>query len=580
MKISKLAIFACFIFFFIGVFITYPLIFHLGDYVTSYGDELLIGWIHNWVLHAISTDPLSVFNANIFYPYHNTLAYSDAFIISSLLAWIPLLILKEPITVVNFILIVSIFLLGFSLYLLAYSLTKNFLASLLTGVLVLFSPAVLGYYIHLQMLFIACVPLAILFFLLFMKTGETRYFGISLVFFLLQIYNSFLPAYFIVFSFVIIFLYRWLSDKTTVKQFFTGRNSILIGIILLIAFPVIVPYLQVSKEFNYTRDIRDAVHLALQPEDMLYTSQFSRFYPYLNNLPFNKVSQNDEFKAGFLGAAFTLLTLYALWYCVKNFKTINYVFKSFFTIGIVGWIISLGPVLHLGRQTVHEPFLIPLPYALFYYVLPGFNGFRNSARWEMLFVLVMAILIALVLNQMFQRLSVKKQITMYLILFAAIIIEFNFPMQFQKMIQVKDFPKVYSWIATTPKDAAIIEMPIYNWNMFPYGMIELHRMYYSTVHFRKMVNGGSGFTPPPFEKLYYELDATFPSDVSLDTLKKMGITYIVVHKKEYDDMYRNNFMINGTVIKDGQEVIDVLLDNTSVKLVRQFNTDYVFELKK
>lgn len=577
---NKSSIIAFFLFSIAGIFITFPLIFHLDDYVTAYGDELLIAWIHNWVIHAISTDPLSLFNANIFYPYQNTLAYSDAFFISSLFAWIPLLIFQEPITVVNFILITAFILLGFSVYLLSYYLTRHFLASLLSGMLVIFSPAVLGYYIHLQMLFIFCVPLSLLFFIHFMKTGKTKYFAVSLLFFLLQFYNSFLPAYFLIFSFVIICIYRFLSDKKMIKQFLKTRYIVLIGMTLLFLLPVIIPYLQVSKEFQYQRDIRDAVHLALQPEDMLYTNQFNRFYQQLNELPFNKVSQNDEFKAGFLGLIFTFLTIYALWYFIRNFKKIDYLFKAFFTIGIVGLLLSFGPVLHFGRQTVHEPFLVPLPYALFYYILPGFNGFRNSARWEMLFILAMAILIALIFHQLFRKLAFKKQLLMYLILFIAIIGEFNFPMQFQKMIQVKDFPKVYSWLSTTPNDAVIIEMPIYNWNMFPYGILELPRMYYSTIHFRKMVNGGSGFTPPPYEKMFYDLDAAFPSDATIVKLRNMGVTHIIIHKKEYDTLHKEKFYINDILVKDGQIVIDNLFESSRISFVKKIDDDYIFEIKK
>lgn len=576
----KQHVIAFIIFLLAGIYITYPLIFHMGDYVTGYGDELLIAWIHNWVIHALFTNPLTLFDTNIFYPYTNTLAHSDVFITSSLFALIPLKLISEPIVTVNFTLISSLFMLGFSVYLLAYYLTKKFLISLLSGFMIIFSPAVLGYYIHLQVLSVAYVPLAIVFFLKFLDTKKTIYFGISLFIFLLQVYNSFLPAYFIVFSFLIIFIYRWSKNRKIIRKFIVTRNIIVVCVAFILMIPVVVPYLQVSREFNYSRDIREAVHLSIQPEDMLFSSSFSRFYNQINDFPFNKISQNNEFKPGYLGFVFTFLSIYTIWYCIRYFKKIDYILKSFFTISLLGFILSLGPVLHLGRQTIHEPFLIPLPYALFYYVMPGFQGFRNAARWEMLFILAMVIVIVIVLNKVFETLSFRKKIIMYGLLFMGIVAEFNFPMQFKNVSQVKNFPEVHAWLATTDTNSKIIEMPIYNWNMSYYGLLELHRMYYSTAHFRKMVNGGSGFTPPPMEKMYYELDYTFPSGSSLEKLKKMGITYMIIHKNEYDVIHKDKFTINDKQIWNGQEIISSIRKNKSVKFVKQFQDDYVFEFQK
>src|SRR3990172_8998058 len=139
-----LILFSAFLIFLVSaIYITYPLIFHLSEYVTGYGDEFLIAFIQNHVINSISTSPLNLFSGNIFYPYQNSMVYSDIFLTSSLLSAIPVYLFKEPITAVNFTLISSLVLLGFSVFLLSYSLTKNFLASLLSGLLVVFSPAVI-----------------------------------------------------------------------------------------------------------------------------------------------------------------------------------------------------------------------------------------------------------------------------------------------------------------------------------------------------------------------------------------------------------------------------------------------------
>ncbi len=559
------------IFFLSAIYITYPLLFHLGDYVTALGDELVIAWIQNWVIHALTTNPPGLFEANLYFPYHNTLAFSETFIVTSILALPLRMFTGEPIITVNFTLISSLVLLGFSIYLLSYYLTRDFFTSLLAGILVIFSPAVLDKATHLQILSIYWVPLSILFFIKFIKSQRAKDLIISLLFFLLQTYNSFMPGYFILFSFFIIFIFTWLNNKKQTKKLVTKRNLFILTFSFLLLIPIVIPYYKVSKEFNYTRDIRDSIHLALQPEDLLYSSPLTRIQKKLLSLPFNQQSQNNEFKPGYVGFIFTILIIISIYYFIKNHKKPNKQLQNFITIAFTGLILSFGPALHLGRQTIHDPFPIPLPYALFYYILPGFQGFRNSARWEMLFILAISIAIAIMLQEFFEKKSIITKSIIYTLLIIATIIEFNFPMHFERVTQRKDFPQVYSWLATTPKDTAVIIMPIYNWSS-TYAGEEMKREYFSTINFRQTVNGYSGFSPPPWQKLLTTLHQDFPGDNSINILKDLGVNYIIVDKYLYDRGYTaGNEKVNG------ESVINALKKNSSIKFVNKLGDHYIFK---
>lgn len=561
------------LFFLFSIYITYPLIFNLGNRAVGQGDELVISWIMNWVIHAIVQGNIyTFFDANLYYPYLHSLAYSDLFITSSLLAIIPLWIVQEPIVVVNFTLITSLTLVGFSLYLLSYYLTKDFLASLFAGILVIFSPAVLDKATHLQILSIYWVPLAILFFLKFLNLQRTKYLLVSLIFFLCQVYNSFLPGYFILFSYLIILIYYWLWNKEKAKALFIKKNILALLITFILVIPIAVPYFQVAREFNYVRDIRDAIHFALQPEDLFYPSAYTRLQQYLLDLPFNQISQNNEFKPGYVGFIFTVLIVLSIFYTFKYYIKERNV-SIFLTIALTGLIISLGPVLHLGRQTIHDPFPIPLPYALFYYLLPGFQGFRNSARWEMLFILAIVIVVAMAIHSLLKKYSLKTQTVIYLLLIIVCIAEFNFPMKFEKIPAKSEFPKVDYWLTTTPKDIQIVHLPIYNWNMWPYTQNELWREYYSTLHFRKMVNGYSGFSPPPWQALVHRLHDTVPKKESITLLKNLQVNYIVVNKKDYDNLFKDN-----QARYAGNAIINAFKNNPSLRFVRQLDNQYIFEV--
>ena len=184
---------------------------------------------------------------------------------------------------------------------------------------------------------------------------------------------------------------------------------------------------------------------------------------------------NVHFKSGYLGFAFSILSIITLVYFFTRFKKKDFIFNSFGTIAVFGLIMSFGPALHWNGKTIHEPFPIILPYTLFYYIFPGFQGFRNSARWEMLFVLMMAVAASMLLFKLLKKLSPVKRSLIYIILMGLIIVEYNFPMKFMEVPQKKDFPKVYSWLSTTSQNAKIIELPIYNWNMWPYTQNEIWR---------------------------------------------------------------------------------------------------------
>ncbi len=575
----KKVIVALAVFFLSAIYITYPLVFHMGTLATGTGDELLIAWTHNWVLHALLTNPFSLFEANLYFPYHNTLAYSDLYLTTSLLAAIPIAIIGQPIVANNFTIIFSLILLGFSTYLLSFYLTKNYFASLVAGVLVVFSPVVLDKTVHIQILAIEWVPLALLAFFHFLKSRKTRYLLLSLLFFLLQTYTSFLPGYFILFSYVIIFIYQMVNKNKKTLQLITKKNTFSIILAFLVILPIVIPYFQVAKEFSYARDIRDAVHFSLEPEDLLYPSIYTRMQDVLLTLPFNQVSQNNEFKPGFPGVVFGMLILVAFGYYIKHFKTNGKLLHPFITIALTGVTLSLGPVLHLGRQTVHVPFVIPLPYSLFYYLIPGFQGFRNSARWELLFILAMAIVIAIVLDKLLKKHSFHFKSIIYCILIIGCVWEFKGPMHFVSLPQKQNFPKEYQWLTTTPQDTAYIELPVYNWYMWPYTKHEIWREYYSTIHFRKAVNGYSGFSPPPWQKMIVNTLADFPSNQTIAELKKREVNYVLIHKDEYTVLHNAKFSVNNHILLSGKGIVLKIEKYPSLQFKQEIDGVRIYRIK-
>jgi hypothetical protein len=83
-------------------------------------------------------------------------------------------------------------------------------------------------------------------------------------------------------------------------------------------------------------------------------------------------------------------------------------------------------------------------------------------------------------------------------------------------------PPVYDAL---PQSARVIfEMPLVDPDM----ALEPLYMYFSTFHWRRLVNGYSGFSPRSHQQLVKMME-TFPDDTGMAELRRRGVDAIVVH---------------------------------------------------
>src|SRR5258708_6522784 len=85
----------------LAVFVTWPQALHMSTSIFSHHDPYFSIWRLTWVAHALATQPLHLFDANIFYPASGTLAYSDATLLEGLLAAPFLWMHVSPVLVYN-----------------------------------------------------------------------------------------------------------------------------------------------------------------------------------------------------------------------------------------------------------------------------------------------------------------------------------------------------------------------------------------------------------------------------------------------------------------------------------------------
>jgi hypothetical protein len=204
---------------------------------------------------------------------------------------------------------------------------------------------------------------------------------------------------------------------------------------------------------------------------------------------------------------------------------------------LVAFALSLGPTVTVGNVRLSDGW-----YLYLYKYVPGFDGLRVPARMGMLVALFLALLAgtgaaALVRASRRWRPAVLAACVLFLVESTPAPIRVNIPYDSRGLARTparietgRAVPAVYKYLRTLPADAVIIE--------FPFGATayDLRYTYYSTVHWRRLVNGYSGGAPPWYQTLADEL--AWPlgdKSRAFAALRAHGVTHAVVHEDAYLD---------------------------------------------
>ena len=487
------------LFFISLIFIVYPHAF-LTPRTTLPDDNdtrliaYIIGQVQNNLLHH---QPL--YFGTFFAPYENTLTYSEPFVTSTLITLPFRLFSSQPILILNQAFIINFFLtLAASFLLFRYLFDDDWLAIFLTTLFNL-SGFHLTYLPHLQVFSLWPVFLSFYFFLRFSreagssaKPGQNSLFLI--LFFLtlsLQIFESLFGAYLIFFGVFFIFLKE--------RRYLT--KIILHSLLFLPLWAIFLfPYLKLHFTFaEAIRPIRDAAHFSLGLEE-IFTSYHS--------------------------LAFIVVLILSLFPKIKGSEISHW--KSLLIFSLV---MSFGPVIKIMGQTVKIfGIFIPLPYALFYYLFPGFTGFRTPSRFIILAAIAATIIIGSHLAPTFKKLLPQTKFFLLSLLLLILILEFHLPRP-AFPVDIKP-PKVYQIVKLLDPSSIILELPIKLWNDDGHE-IESIRSLYSLDHGLRRVGGYSGFAPLAWIDLVENLKANGLSAENKNRLHALGVTHIIENNHLY-----------------------------------------------
>ena len=482
---------------------TWPLALNPGRYSRNdNADTQLNEWIMAWVAHQLPRDPMHLFDANIFYPAKDTLAFSEPLIVQALmgapLAWSG----ASPVLVYNVVLIVGFALTAFATCLLIESWTGSLAAGLIAGSAFAFNTHTLTRLAHIQGIHIYGLPLALLALdRLILRRSVTAALALAL-WLAVMAYSS---GYLVVFAAVLIGVAvvtraaEWLPHS---PRFLAGVA--LSGAIAAVAIaPVYLPYRRAAREQHMVRSLDVVKEYSASPRGYLASAGRLHFGTWSGRFFKDPV---DSFFPGFvvLGLAGAAMTV-ALGRGAAGAAPLRARVAMLTAIGVVGIVLSLGTATPV--------------YGWLFHVFPPMQGLRAAARFGNLFLLAIATLAGLG----YAAIAPTRHRWIGVLLIVLVNVEsLRAPFTYTRF---EGIPGIYRLLAAEPGPVVVAEQPFYpRWAIFQNGGYVLA----STAHWRPLMNGYSGYTPDSYQH-YADAFWYFPEDWAIKAMKDAGVTHVVVH---------------------------------------------------
>jgi hypothetical protein len=459
------------------------------------GDTVLNEWTLAWIAHQAPRAPLSLYDANIFHPERDTLAYSEAMIVQSAMA-APLLWLgASPVLAYNLVLLAGFTLTAWTACLVIARWTDDWAAGVLAGILAGFNAHTISRLPHLQAQHGEFLPLAL--FALDQVLRDPRFASAVrlALWFVLQALTSVYLLVFTAFGLAAGALVRsetWKPDRLRSILLAAGMASLALA-------PFLVPYWRAYADQGLTRTLADARLYSASWADYLTTP--GRLHGESWSFLFTSSSTTSLFP----GIAALSLTAFAI---ASKIAIRDARARLCLALGACGFLLSLGPSLP--------------GYALLYRAIPLLHAVRAPVRFGYLAVIAAALLAGFGLAAIRRTWSERASGAIAAVALALAVLEpFRAPLYLPKADPIRP---IYRELRNVP-GAVVAELPLpHPWAIFHNAKYMLN----STQHWKPMVNGYSGFVPSSYRQHYDQL-ASFPDERSIAALRHLGVTHMFVH---------------------------------------------------
>jgi len=573
---------------------TWPLALGLTrDIPGDFGDPLLNAWILAWDASHLGR---GWWNANIFYPHPLSLAYSEH-LLPQALQILPVYAATGQVILSYNLLFLSTFVLsGLGMFLFVREITGRLDAAFVAGIAYAFAPYRVPSMPHLQVLSSAWMPFALLGFRRHFTTGRIRPLVWGSLAWLAQNLSS--GYYLLFFSPVVVIYLTWEMTTRSLwraPRIFTGVVGSCAAVAAL-ATPFLLPYIELRRRGFSPRSLDETTRFSADvfayvtadpnvrlwgPILQIWPKAEGALFPGLTIVALAAIGgvagcREKGVRPFFVraivgllgGCAVVLVAMLCGWTMRWPIKITSISRVAFLSAALLAlllgfssdarrtmrrWlaspaglftllllfalVMSWGPAIHSRGRTVTAPTL----YTAFYRFVPGYDGVRVPARFAMIVAFALAVLAGLGIAAIGRRRSAR---AIAIAASIAIVIEsiaipipinqnsteYNQPglAPLPASISASPPPPIYSFVATLPASTAIVELPLGE------PAFDVRYMFYSTAHWKPLVNGYSGGSPVEYGLLEQTLrDVLMRSDRAWQALVETHATHAIVHESAY-----------------------------------------------
>ena len=502
----------------LAVAMTWPLVLDLGsDIGKDLGDPLLQAWQVAWIGHALLHQPLDLWQANTFWPYSDTLAFSDA-----LIGYAPagLVAQRSPETalvVYNLLFLFAYALAFLGAYLLARELGAGRFGGFAAGAAFAYAPWKLAQNGHLHVISSGGIPIALF---LLVRGYRRRSAALVLGGWLVAAWQMTLGfALGLQLAYLLAFLGAvgalvWLRRRAQAPdRRLVAASALGIAVFVSVTAFQARPYLRVADEFPEARRTPAYVEsFSPEPRSFLAAPSQSWLWADASHRARAPLPAPDEMSL-FPGLTISLLALVGV---------IGSVYRRRLRFGLATGVVVCA-LLSLGVRDVAGLEAYLTPYRLLYEIAPGWNGVRAPGRINTLTSLGLALLAGaglcvLLRHARGRAVSSRRAIRAAPavgvgLLVGAILVEGLGPL-------------AHPAVPPVPAGQRFASPPQFH---LPAGFHEdLVYSYWSTQDFPATVNGAGGFDPDAYDRLR-KITAGFPDARSVSALRELGVRTVVLH---------------------------------------------------
>lgn len=471
-------------------------------------DTALNAWAILWVARALVSAPSRVLEGNIFHPEAHTVAFSEPVVVPGALTIPTYLAGAGPVLAYNLSLLLGYALSGLAMWWLAWRWTHRMLPALVAGSLFAFNAHSLVSMGHIQAIHAYGLPLLLVGLdQLLQRDGRQVWAGLltGAATAMLALTSGYLTIFGITAALVVVAVRARDLWHGAWRPLITAglAGALLAGLCLI---PVLRVYQAVRERHGVVRSLDLVTQMSANGPAYLATP--ARVHQWWARDVYASQAPRDSLFPGVLALSLAIAGVLAWPGALRDARV-----QVGLGLALAGVVLSFGPVTPI--------------YRAFYATVPFASGVRAASRFGVLWLTGVALLAGLGVAAVGLRWP-RAALAAGLVAFAGVNAEaFRGPVP---LVATPPTSPIYTRLAALP-DGVVAEMP------FWWAPVDVANnadyMIASTVHWKPLLNGYSGFTPASYRQradlLWY-----FPfREACYDELVRAGVRYVVLHLETY-----------------------------------------------